>query len=205
MATVQHTTLTSANVHEPKHITDTTIADAGKVITPSGSGASELRSLTPEEVGINFSYGEFGIDNNVSSFSVTAAVDPTLHTDSDFILLNSTRVPSSQDEINNMTFDGVNNTLTLTVSGVYRIGGWFNAFSDTANSKVGVKYTANGAPSGGVIITDIGTVGRTENLSGFGIVTLTAGTVIGISLACDKSANITITDYRMNLDLIREV
>lgn len=42
----------SAEVHEPKHITNTTTADAGKVITPSSSvaGTSELRFLSSSDL-----------------------------------------------------------------------------------------------------------------------------------------------------------
>jgi hypothetical protein len=50
--TIQHVTLTSSNVHEPKHITNAGTADTGKVITPSGSspGISELRRLRASEI-----------------------------------------------------------------------------------------------------------------------------------------------------------
>lgn len=45
--TIAHSTIQSADCHEPKHITNATIADAGKVITPSSSvdGVSVLRKL----------------------------------------------------------------------------------------------------------------------------------------------------------------
>lgn len=50
--TIQHTVLTSSQVHEPKHITTSSISDTGKVITPSGSagGTSELRKLLHTEI-----------------------------------------------------------------------------------------------------------------------------------------------------------
>lgn len=59
--TIQHIALTSAQVHEPKHVTSATTADAGKVITPSDSaaGTSVLRRLTQSEV-----------DNRISELSV---------------------------------------------------------------------------------------------------------------------------------------
>lgn len=49
---LQHTALTSSEVHEPKHITSASTGDAGKVITPSStsSGESELRNLTESEI-----------------------------------------------------------------------------------------------------------------------------------------------------------
>ena len=52
MADLQHSTLTSSQVHEPKHITSASTGDAGKVITPSGTsaGTSELRNLLESEI-----------------------------------------------------------------------------------------------------------------------------------------------------------
>lgn len=46
----EHRTLVSADVHEPKHITNSTAADAGKVITPLSGGSSELRKLFSSEL-----------------------------------------------------------------------------------------------------------------------------------------------------------
>jgi hypothetical protein len=51
MANVQHSALTSADCHEPKHISGTTVADAGKIITPAATaGTSELRKLKVSEI-----------------------------------------------------------------------------------------------------------------------------------------------------------
>ena len=52
MATLQHSTLPSASVHEPKHITTQGTTASGKVITNSGSssGISEYRFLTREDI-----------------------------------------------------------------------------------------------------------------------------------------------------------
>lgn len=50
---VEHKDITHDQCHEPKHITNASTSDAGKVITPSSttSGTSVLRNLTPAEVG----------------------------------------------------------------------------------------------------------------------------------------------------------
>lgn len=52
MATLQHSTLPSASVHEPKHITTGGTSSSGKVITNSSStaGQSEYRFLTREDI-----------------------------------------------------------------------------------------------------------------------------------------------------------
>lgn len=206
MATIAHSSIVSADTHEPKHISDSTISDAGKVITPSGSGASELRNLTPVEVGITFSYGEISVEENTTPFAITAAVDSDLHTDSDYALLNSSRLTTSvEPELYGMTYDSVTNTLTTTVDGVYYLGGWFNVLSSANSSVVAIKYTIDGAIVGPHIVSDIKELGRIQNMSGFGLVTLSAGQAIGAAIACDKSASITIEEMRFNLNLIREL
>lgn len=50
---MEHVNIPSANCHEPKHISDASTGDAGKVITPSAStpGVSVLRFLTPSDIG----------------------------------------------------------------------------------------------------------------------------------------------------------
>lgn len=48
----EHRTLVSADVHEPKHITSATTADAGKIITPSAAsnGVSVIRRMTDTDL-----------------------------------------------------------------------------------------------------------------------------------------------------------
>lgn len=52
MADVQHTNLTSAQCHEPKHISTSLTSQSGMVITPSSTtaGTSELRQLIFEDL-----------------------------------------------------------------------------------------------------------------------------------------------------------
>jgi hypothetical protein len=52
MAAIQHINMTSAQVHEPKHISTSLTSQSGMVITPSSStaGTSELRRLTAQDL-----------------------------------------------------------------------------------------------------------------------------------------------------------
>lgn len=52
MADIQHKDILNADTHEPKHITNAVIGDAGKVITPSSvvNGVSVLRYLSETEI-----------------------------------------------------------------------------------------------------------------------------------------------------------
>lgn len=197
-------TLVSSEIHEPKHISDSDAADAGKVITPLGSGTSELRNLTPEEVGIQFIYAELGVDANTVTFPISAASDGQLYDPADYLNINSLRVPgASVDESAGMSVDLTNYTVTIPTTGVYRTEGWFNIESDTANSLVGVRFTLNGTPASSVIKTDIVGANRTQNISGTSIAALTAGDEIGFAVASDKSADITLRDFKTTVSLVR--
>lgn len=73
MADVQHTNLTSAQCHEPKHISSSLTSQSGMVITPSSTtaGTSELRSLTIEDIDSARPYGNYA-DSTYTSGSPLA-------------------------------------------------------------------------------------------------------------------------------------
>lgn len=206
MANVEHRTMVSADVHEPKHISDSTSADAGKVITPLSGGTSELRNLTPAEVGVNFIYGEAALDANTTSFATTAATDATLYTESDYIQLNSVRLPAVYgDHSNGVTFNPTTNGLTTTVDGFYVVSFWMNVLTDTNNSKVGIKAKENGTWCNFTVKHDIAALNRVQLVAGHIITDLTVGNEVTLWMACDKTANLTVQDMRMTLQLLREV
>lgn len=203
----EHRTLVSADVHEPKHMTDSTGADAGKVITPLGSGTSELRRLTPDEVGVVKAYGEAGVDQHLSSpFSVPAATDSTLYTESDYIPLNSARVSGvALDETYNTTFDDVNNTLTPDVDGVYAISFWMNVKTDAVDNLIGVKAKTNGVWANFTVKNEIQNSSRVQNISGFITKQLVAGEPVSLHVASEKNCDMDIEDFRFEIILLREV
>ncbi|QDP51655.1 MAG: hypothetical protein Tp1100MES1331091_23 [Prokaryotic dsDNA virus sp.] len=202
----EHRTLLSTDVHEPKHITDSTSADAGKVITPSTGGSSELRYLTPSEVGVNFIYGEVALDQNTTSFSIPAATDSSLYTEADYVQLNSARTPAVYlDHANGVTFEGATNSLIPSVSGDYRVHFWMNVKSNTANTKLGVKAKQNGTWCNFTTKTDIKEVDRVQNITGSIITTLTPTNEVSLYVASDKSADITVQDMRFYIELVRGV
>lgn len=70
---MEHVNITNADCHEPKHITDTTAADVGKVITAVGDGTSELRFLQESEVDGKIRYFKFTITDLIPA--TTGIVD----------------------------------------------------------------------------------------------------------------------------------
>lgn len=199
-------TLVSSEVHEPKHISNSTAADAGKVITPLSGGTSELRSLTPAEVGINFIYGEAALDANTTSFSVAAASDTTLYDTTDYIQMNSVRLPGMYFDQNfgGVTFNSTTNGLTPPVSGVYRLNFWMNIVSDTTSTMLGIKAKTNGTWATFTIKNEVPSVDRVQNIKGCTMLPLTADDEVTLWCASDKSANVTVEDMRFDLSLVKE-
>jgi len=207
MANIQHRDMVSADVHEPKHISDSTSADAGKVITPSTGGLSELRYLTPSEVGVNFIYGEAALDANTATTAVSAATDASLYTTSDYVQLNSNagRLPGVYlDHANAVTFNSTTNGLIIPVSGDYRVYFWMNIKSDTNNSKIGIKAKENGSWCNFTVKHDIAALDRVQLISGSIITDMVAGNEMTLWLASDKAASLTIQDMRFYVELLKE-
>jgi len=194
MADVDHTNLNTSQVHEPKHISASTSADAGKVITPTSSGASELRNLTADEVGIITEHGQMGAQESTEVISLTAASDSNMYTTSDYVELNSTRITMAANNLEGITFDNVNNRLTVAEGGTYKINIAANLSTDTNNNIVALRNTINGTANGFVIKRDFVTLDRVENMSSPDIVTLNAGDTVSVSIAAEQTSDVTITD-----------
>lgn len=198
-----HRTLVSADVHEPKHISDSTSADAGKVITPLSGGSSELRNLTPSEVGVQFLYGEASLDSNTTSFSITAASDSSLYTTDDYVQLNSTRVPGMYlDHSAGVTFNDTTNGLIAPETGVYQVAFWMSVETDTNNTLLAVKGKNNGSWANFTVKHDIAELDRTNMFMGYIFTDINEGDSFTIWMASDKTADIVISDMRYSIQLV---
>ena len=198
----EHDSIQNADTHEPKHITDTLVSDAGKVITPSdtSAGTSELRKLTGDELNLHSQHsGEMVITNNTISQAITAAADPTLATNSDYIQVINF---SSEDE------DGIthaSNALTVAKNGFYIVNFYANVKASVNSTTVGFKFAING-----VISLNrrpkafLRNAGEIHNVSGVGLAQLSASDVVTLWMAADNTNNTTIEDSVLILHLIHE-
>lgn len=77
MANQEHSTIVNADCHEPKHITDATTGDTGKVITAhsSNNGQSEFRNLVETEIDDVYDVLTAELDD-ISTASSTWVVSP---------------------------------------------------------------------------------------------------------------------------------
>lgn len=204
-----HRTLISADVHEPKHVSGTTAADAGKVITPLSGGTSELRLLTASEIsGLNLpvpQYGEMLVTQNADPTAVTGAAvaDSDLYNDADYVPVDI--AAATLNNADGITLATGPSGLTVSTAGVYKVTAWANMESDTNNSKVGFRYAINGVLQSPVAKTDIKEIGRVTNITTSSLMSLTAGMTVSIAIASDKTAGITIKDMEICMQLLKEV
>ena len=205
MANIEHNTIVSANAHEPKHITDSAISDAGKILTPSGTvaGVSELRQLTFEEIDRStVPHINLEVISNATVLSVTAAVDATLHTSTDFdpITLFTEDLTNAKVDF---TFDNVTGQITCNTDGIYRGDLWASVSASTATTLIGIRYGINGnyfpagvAPTIKVLAKASGDI---HDMSGFGEVPLLAGQVLTIGIASDTTSDLTVHEAALVL------
>lgn len=144
-------------------------------------------------------YGQLAISNNTATIAVTAAVDPTLATNSDYVQVTGVWNPIPHG-LNNGVIQHTND-IEIARNGVYKIAMWANMTSGTNNTIIGFKFAING------VITlvrrpkaKIGSAGDTENLSAYGFAEFVAGDKITLWIAADKSANITLQDLVFSVD-----
>jgi len=205
MANIEHADILSANTHEPKHVTLSSISDAGKVITPSSTvaGTSELRSLTFDELDRSaVPHMNLDIIANATTISATIASDTTLHTSADY-----TDVTLFSEDLTNpsvsLTFNAGTGEITINETGIYRGDLWMSVSSDTASTLVGVRYGIGGnyfpAGSGAVVKGLSKVAGDISDLAGFGEVPLASGQVLTIGVAVDKTSLITIHEAAFTL------
>jgi len=201
----EHSTIANADCHEPKHVTDALTSDAGKVVTPSSTtaGTSELRQLTRDELSDYVEhYGQQTISGNTTTIAVTAAVDATLGTATDYM-----QVTGIFDAIPGGLNNGVTqqtNQLTVAQTGVYRIEIYANTSASTASTVVGFRFAVNGTVGVSRQPKNLmKTAGDVQNGAAHGFISLTANDVLTLWIASDTTSNITIEDAVFQLTLIR--
>lgn len=138
-------------------------------------------------------YGQRAISLNTTGIAITAAVDGTLATNTDYIQVTG---------IWNAPPDGVNsgitqqtNSFTIAKSGDYRVEFWATVTSNTNNTQVAFKFAVNGV-IGLQRRPKIFMRNTTERHSGsaFGYTHFNAGDVVTLWIASTITATVTIED-----------
>ena len=223
--TVQHKDIPDAQRHEPK---GASTASTNQVYAADGLGSGTWKKLTSNNFqglagdggnanlklvtdGTNgFVYradAQFGcmtITNNTNAFGVTAAGDPTLQTNSDYSLFTGTGAPWVGEQNFGVSFS--TNSLTVPVTGVYKVDAWANIAGYPTNTAfIGLKYRVNGVTFGPRRVkSKSNSAGDAGNLMAFGLAQLTAGDFIQMYIASSATGSLTISDANISLHLLRQ-
>lgn len=147
-------------------------------------------------------YGQRAITENTTALSITAAVDPTLSTNSDYDQVLGIFNATPDGENNGITQQ--TNTLTILTAGVYRIEVWASVMSSVNNTQVALKFGIDGVIGLGrrpkVFLRNVGEV---HSLTAFGYHHFDAGDVLSLWFASDKTADITFADGVFGLQALK--
>jgi hypothetical protein len=144
------------------------------------------------------------ITNNTNAFTMAAAVDGTLNTNTDYVLFTGTGAPWALGTPSlGITF--LTDRVIVPVAGIYQIELWSTITGFPTNTaKVSVKHRINGgAFSARHPIAKSNSAGDAGNLNGFGLVTLAANDYIQLYLASTAAGGLTFSDVNVTINLIR--
>lgn len=104
---------------------------------------------------------------------------------------------------NGMTFD-VDGNIVASVSGDYKADAYLSMFNDTSNNTVAIKLLFNGVTlSTRPVPVELPNGGDYGVVSGNGMFYAEAGDVIGVAVASEKDAALTISDSTVDVVLLR--
>lgn len=223
--TVQHKLIPEAQLHEPKGVSTAAI---NKVYKSNGaaSGSWEKVSsamlqdlsgdagLTGKKLITNGTngftletdqaYGAQTITDNSTVFPVVAVADTTFNTFTQFTLLTGSGAPWVSENLFGVAFSV--DRLTVPVTGVYMIHLWLNINTfPNSTARVSIRYRINGGSFSSRNPTIKSAVASdVSQLSGFGLIALTAGDYLQLYIASDTTGNVLINDGSSTLHLMRQ-
>lgn len=221
---IEHKDIVDPDIHEPKGIA---AASANRVYVADGAGSgtwdqvdsSALKGLSGDAAvadkilvtdGSNgfdlitgFAYGSMVISGNTNAFSVTAAVDATLATTTDYALFTGTGAPWASETLSGVTFN--TNRLIVPVAGVYELSAWANISEFPSNvTLVGMKYRVNGTTfSTRHVREKANSTADSGNLNMTELISLSASDYVQVYFASSVTGSLTIANANIMLKLIK--
>lgn len=190
---IEHDLIPDADLHEPKGVNS---ASAKQVYVADGAGSGSW-----QDTGISV-HGDAIITGNTTATAVTAAVDATLATDSDYTKVTAGWTLAHGDGIS-LNVDEV----VVSVAGTYQIMFWADVKVPTNNNFIGIKYVINDtAPySNRKLIAQSTSANDILNISGMGVVVnLNANDTISIYTAATKTDNLVFQEAGVVVILLHE-
>lgn len=173
-----------------------TAADVGKVLTPDDTGSLVLRKLTHDDISEEKNVEFSAVRTANDPYNITAAVDGTLNTASDFVAWPFGLDVEEQD---NCTYDSASKTVTIGANAPsdsnYLLFSNITVTSSVANVKVAFAYMVNGALVPNRFIVRANNIGEFMPGSRVRMLNLHPGDVLQLCVACDKSCTLTLQDF----------
>lgn len=197
MATVPHSVQTDTDgLHEPKGHSTALLDDYYRL---TGSGSGNMKASPCSD------YAQLSISGNTTGFSLTAATDGTLKTNTDYVRFSGSGAPWVSALSNGISTDTSTGRLTVSRTGLYII--YFHAVVQfvTVTNRIGFKYRLNGSVFGTQrLITKNQASSDILMLSGFGLASLNNTDYLEVMIASDKTTSPIIEECSVALILFRE-
>lgn len=184
--TIQHSAIPDAQLHEPKGVVSAT---SGAIYVADGAGSG---SWNPTIIN---THGQMVITANAVAKAMTAAVDPTLNTNTDYVKMTGAAFPWTNQYSHGVTFS--TDKMVLTQAGYYIVSFWGAFLVAATNTFIGVKYAIDDTPPYSVqkLISQSTTANDYKNMSATSILgPVTAGQTISMYLASSNPTNVTLKD-----------
>jgi len=189
---IEHEDIDDSKLHEPKGVKN---ALAGTIYRADGAGGGEWQHSSLS------CHGQMEIVNNATVTAVTAAVDATLNTDTDYSKIVA---GWGSPHVHNITFD--TDKLTVLIAGHYELAFWSSFEVPTNNNFVGIKFSVNDSTPFSLqkIVTQSVTANDYKNVSGRSGLDLGAGDTLSVYMAATKTDNMVIEEAGLSLILLHE-
>jgi len=190
---IEHKDISEADLHEVK---GASTAQAGQILIADGAGNTSFKH------NLTNSHGEMLIAGYTTALALTAAVDPTLATDSDYVKITGASMWAA-GHLDRVTFNV--DELVVPDAGGYQVTFWASLDSSAAGALIGVKYAINDTTpySTRKILTSSKSIGDVENIFGAGIVEpLAANDTISLYIASDTITNVVVKEAGLLISLL---
>lgn len=183
---IEHVDIPDGERHEPK---GASTATAGQIWVADGLGSGTFENT------IRNCHGQMNIVANTTAKTITAAVDSTLNTNTDYVKMTGAAFPWVNYYAHNVNFS--TDKLILGFAGYYMISFW-GAFKMADNNQfIGIKYAINDTTPYSVqkLVGRAGTANDIESISAVAIVgPVNANDTLSMYLAGTISGNVTLQD-----------
>lgn len=187
---IEHKVIPEADLHEPKGVSTATI-DTSYRSDGAGSGSWKRDSYSD--------HGDMNITNNATATAVTAAVDATLNTDTDYVKISA---GWSSGHESGIVFNV--DSLLVAVAGDYLFSFWAAVKIPLNNNFIGVKFGVNGLTPYSLqkIVSQSATTNDYRNLYGTTVLTLAAGDYVNVYIAGSKTDSLVVEEAGLSMQLL---